>query len=60
MNWFYFRDDSTGAQVRWDREEHRVRIIDPIDLVLVNQVGISLSEVIRLCSSYLKRKPKDE
>jgi hypothetical protein len=56
MNWFYFKDDSTGTEVRWDRKKQRVRVIDPIDRSLVDQVGINLVQVIQLCSRYSKRK----
>lgn len=30
MKWFYFIDEATCTQVRWDKDEERVRIIDPV------------------------------
>lgn len=58
MKWFYFKDESTGVEVRWDASS-RLRIIDPIAHALIDQGNINLVQVIQFCSACLKRKVED-
>ncbi len=60
MNWFYFRDDSTGTEIRWDKDEQRLRLIDPVGQSIVNQSNVSLVQVIQLCSRCLARRISED
>lgn len=60
MIWFYFMDEVTCTQVRWDNNEERVRIIDPVLGVVCNETGINLVRVLKQVRYYLNRKNEVE